>query len=297
MTKASVICIKRDFDKALEVLNDFGNFHIEKIEENSEALHYDQQLKRTDVIFRKLNSAIIQLNIEKTSLLDIFRTDENPKLEINAENWQQLLDNVEKESSKLKKNIDAHTISIKNIEDEISNLQHLQSMLRILERFKINLEVLEETHFINVVVATVSSKNILELETALEAYPIIFYHSLITKNEEFVFIASSSKHYFEISDIMKNHHAKNFHLPKEMPKRSADALEKIDEKIKELLQNKKVVLSSLENLAEENKSQLLALRETTQNISNTLAMKQKSFETKHLVKMNGYIPKEEFKEF
>ena len=297
MTKTSVICIKRDFDEALEVLNDFGKFHIEKNEENSEALNYDKLLKRTDDIFRNLNIAIIQLKIEKTGLLDIFKTDENPKIEINAKNWQQLLDDVEKESSKLKKNIDAHTISITNIDEEISNLQHLQSMLKILERFKINLEALEETQFINVIVATVSSKNIPELEIALETYPIIFYHSTITKNQEFVFIASSSKHKHEISDIVKNHHAKNFQLPKEMPKRSADALEKIDEKITELLQNKKVVLSSLENLAEENKSQLLALRETTQNISNTLSMKQKSFETKHLVKMNGYIPKEEFKEF
>ncbi|MEJ2272252.1 MAG: V-type ATPase 116kDa subunit family protein [Candidatus Bathyarchaeota archaeon] len=62
------------------------------------------------------------------------------------------------------------------------------------------------------------------------------------------------------------------------------------------MQNKKVVLTSLEGLAEENKHRLLALRETAYNISNILEMKQKSLETKHLVKINGYIPKTEFKE-
>ena len=297
MTHTSVICLRKDFDETLEALDDFGDFHIDKIEENTEASRYEQQLKKTDEILKKLNTIIIQLKIEKTGLLDIFRTEKISKVEINAENWQQLLDKVEKESSKLKKNVAAHTISIKNIDEEILNLQNLESMLRILERFKINLEALEETQFIKVIVATVSPKIISELETALETYPIIFYHSVITENQEFVFIASSSKHKDEINDIMKNHHAKKFQLPKEIPKKPSDALEKINIKTKELVQNKKVVLNSLEDLAEESKHRLLALRETTQNISNILEMKQKSLETKHLVKISGYIPKKEFKEF
>ena len=297
MTHTSVICLRKDFDETLEALDDFGDFHIDKIEENTEASRYEQQLKKTDEILKKLNTIIIQLKIEKTGLLDIFRTEKISKVEINAENWQQLLDKVEKESSKLKKNVAAHTISIKNIDEEILNLQNLESMLRILERFKINLEALEETQFIKVIVATVSPKIISELETALETYPIIFYHSVITENQEFVFIASSSKHKDEINDIMKNHHAKKFQLSKEIPKKPSDALEKINIKTKELVQNKKVVLNSLEDLAEESKHRLLALRETTQNISNILEMKQKSLETKHLVKISGYIPKKEFKEF
>ncbi|MEJ2272253.1 MAG: hypothetical protein P8X91_07215, partial [Candidatus Bathyarchaeota archaeon] len=61
----------------------------------------------------------------------IFKTEEISKIEITAKNWQQLLEQVEKESSKLKNNIDAHSTSIKNIDEEILNLQNLESMLKI----------------------------------------------------------------------------------------------------------------------------------------------------------------------
>jgi V/A-type H+-transporting ATPase subunit I len=293
MTEASIICLRKDFDIALEALDDFGNFHIAKTEENSEATQYEQLIRRTEETLRNLNTVIAQLKIEKSGLLDAFKAEEITKIEITAENWQHLLNTVEKESSKLKTNVDAHTTSLKNIDEEISSLQHLNRMLTVLDRFQINVEALEEMQFIFVAVATVSSKNIPELGTALSNYPGIFHHRSITKTQEFVFIAISTKYKDEIEKILKNHHAESFQLPKGLPKMPSDALEKVNAQTEELMQNKKIVLSSLESLADANKHRLLALKETTQNISNILNSKQKSLETKHLVTVKGYIPQKE----
>jgi V/A-type H+-transporting ATPase subunit I len=293
MTEASIICLRKDFDIALEALDDFGNFHIEKIEENSEAIQYDQLIRRTKETLKNLDTTIMQLKIGKSGLFDAFKAEKITKIEITAENWQYLLNNVEKESSKLKRNADAHTTSLKNIDEEISSLQHLNRMLTILDRFNINLEALEEMQFIYVAIATVSLKNIPELGIALSNYPGIFHHRSITKTQSFVFVAMSTKYKDDIEKILKNHHAESLQLPKGLPKMPSEALEKVTARTEELLQNKKIVLDSLENLAEASKHRLLALKETTQNISNVLNSKQKSLETKHLVTVKGYIPKNE----
>jgi V/A-type H+/Na+-transporting ATPase subunit I len=294
MTEASIICLRKDFDQTLEALDDFGNFHIEEIEETSEETQYEQLIRRTEETLRNLDTVIAQLEIEKAGLFDVFKAEKITKMEITTENWQHLLNTIEKQSSKIKANVDAHITSLKNGDEELANLQHLHHVLTILDRFKINLEALEEMRFIYVAVATVSSKNIPELETATSIYPGIFYHSSITKGQEFVFIATSTKYKAEIEKILKAHHAEAFQLPKGVPKRPSDALEKVNVKTEELVKNKKVILESLEKLAEENRSRLFALKETAQNISNTLNSKQKSLETKRLVTIKGYVPKKEF---
>jgi len=294
MTEASIICLKKDYDLALETLDDFGNFHIEEIEKKYKVTQYEQLIRRTEETIRSLSAIITQLKVEKTGLLDAFKAEKIIKMEITAENWQRLLKTVEEENSKLKTKIDTLTTSQKNLDEKLSSLQHLHHMLTILDRFKINLEALEEMRFIYVAIAMVSSRNIPELGTALSIYSGIFHHRSITKDKEFVFIATSIKHKDEIEKILKTHHAESFRIPKGLPKKTSDALEKVSVQLKEVLQNKKVILTSIEKLAEETKKhRLFALRETAQNISKILNAKQKSLETKRLVTVRGYIPKKE----
>lgn len=294
MTEASILCLRNDFDLALEVLDDFGNFHIKKIDENSETKTYEELTRQTEEILKKVNTTINQLNVNKSGLLDIFKAEKITKMEITAENWQDLLITLEKKVSKLKTNVDAHITSLKNINEEISSLQNIHRILTILDRFKINPEALEEGQLIYITIVTVPSRNIPELSIAVSTHPGIFHHRSLTKSQEFVFIATYIKHKTEIENILKNHHAEPFQLPKGLPKRPLDALEKVNNRTKELVQNKKVISFSLENLAKENKHLLFALKETAENISNILNTKQKSLETKHLVTVNGYIPKKEF---
>jgi len=294
MSEASIICLKKDLDLALEALDSFGNFHIEETKETSRLTRNEQLIRQTEEIIRKLNAVITQLKIEKTGLLDIFKAEKPIKTQITAENWQSLMKTVEKESSELETKVDSLTTSLKTLDGERSNRQHLRRMLRILSRFKIDLKALEELHFIYVAVATVSSRNVYEFEKALSNRSGIFHHRPVTKEVEFVFIATPSIYKDEIEKILKTHHAEIFQIPKEIPEELSKALEKVNEQLKKALQNKNIMLKSLENLAEANKHRLLALRETAQNILKVLHAKQKSLETERLVTVKGYVPKKEF---
>jgi len=295
MTEASIICLKKDFDTTLEALDEFGNFHIEEIKEDSKVAGYEEQLRRVKETIRNVDTLVLQLKTEKAGLLDIFKAEKIAKTEITAENWQYLLNMVESEVTELKDKTDGLIDSLKIIDDMLTELRQIKQMLSILSRFKINLDVLNEMQFVYVAVVTVSSKNIPELETALSSIDsILVHHRAIANGQEFVFVATSTKHGDEIDKILKNHNAERFQKPAELPESSSEALQEVDAQAKELLESKEVLLEDLKKIAEENRQRLSALEETAQNISNVLTNKQKSLESKHLVTIKGFVPKKEF---
>ena len=138
MTEASIICLKKDFDTTLEALDEFGNFHIEEIKQDSKE-DYGDHFRRIKETLQDVNTLISQLKTEKSGLLDIFKTEKITKTEITAENWQQLLDIVESETLELKNKTANLTNSLKKIDEQLTKLEQTNQMLTILNRDKINL--------------------------------------------------------------------------------------------------------------------------------------------------------------
>jgi len=293
VSETSIICLKKDVDQALEILSVFGNFHIEKVGEKSETEEYGQPIRRMEEIIRNLNSLISQLKIKRTSFLDIFKTEEEARIEITAENWHELMKLVEMKVSSLRKEANFLLASIKNLESKISELQHLRNILALLSQFKLDLEVLEELHFIYTVAATVPSRHIHELEKAMANYPSVFYHRPITKHNEFIFIASPTKYKEEIEKVLRTHHAEAFQIPRGIPRKLAEALKEVNLQLERTIQKKNEVIKSLDGFTKKNRFRILALKETVQNILIMLKAKQSSLETEQLMVLKGYVPENE----
>jgi len=290
MKETSIICLKKDFYQALESLNDFGGFHVEEIKEATKVEQDEKSIRRMEEIVRDLTSLTNQLKIEKKGFLDLFKGEYEKKVEITIEDWQSFTKSIEKEASDLKKEADSFLTLIKNFGDKLLELQHLQSMLALLNKFKLDLEVLEKLQFIYILVATVPSRHIYELEKAMLNYPSIFYHRPITKHAEFVFITSLSKYGGEIEKVIKTHHAEVFQIPQKMPKRITEAIKEVNLQLENILQNKREALKSLEEFTKKNRFRILALKETAENILMMLKAKQKSIETGQLMAIRGYVP-------
>lgn len=292
--EASIICLKKDFDLALQAVNDFGNFHLKEIKKNSKKEHYEQLITRTEEIMRTLNTLMSQLKVEENDFLAIFKADKRVRIELKAENWQSLLTTIDKLSSNLKTEVDNLETALNDYSDELSNLQNLQQVLLLLDRYKINPELLQELQFLYVVVAVTPSRHMYELGKALASYLGIFYHDSITKDRTFVFYATSVKYKDQIQQILKDHYADIFNIPVTLPRSLAGALEKTSNNLKEIARNKEETLNSLRTLAKNNASNLFAFQETAQNILNVLNARHKSVETEHLVTIRGYIPATEY---
>ncbi|MCD6530645.1 V-type ATP synthase subunit I [Candidatus Bathyarchaeota archaeon] len=295
MSETSIICLKKDVDQALEILNDFGEFHIEEVNEKSKLERYGEFIRRMEEIIRNLNSLISQLRIERTGFLDIFKAEKETRIEVTVENWQLLMKSIEVEASNLRREADSILLSLRDLESRLSELRHLQYIFTLLSQFKLDLETLEELHFVYTVVATVPSRHILELEKAMANYPSIFYSSPITKHKEFIFIASPSKYKEEVEKIIKTHHVEVFQIPLGFPKKSAKALKEVNVRLQRTIQKKNEVLKALEEFTKENKLRILALKETAQNILTMLKVKQSSLETEQLMVIRGYVPEKELK--
>jgi V/A-type H+-transporting ATPase subunit I len=293
MIEASIIFLRKDSDLALEALDDFGNFHVEEMNETPNPTHYEQLVRRTEETIVKLNEVESQLKTGKVGLLDVFKAKEPVRQQIIAENWEFLIRTVEQESSELGVKVNSLTTSLRTLDEELSSLRHVHDMLRILDRFKIDSTAFEELTFIYAVVATAPSRNTNELGKVLSSYGI-FYHSLITKSEEFVFIATPSKYKDEIEKTLKTHHAEIFQIPKGLPKKTSEALEKVDDQSKKALESRKTVMGSLESFKEAHGHRLLGLREAAQNVLRVLHAKQKSLETERTVAAKGYVPRRAF---
>jgi V/A-type H+-transporting ATPase subunit I len=294
MIEASIIFLRRDSDLALEALADFGNFHVEETNETPNPTHYEQLVRRTEETIAKLNEVESQLGTGKAGLLDIFKAEKPVKKQIIAENWESLIKTVEQESSELGVKVNSLTTSLRTLDEELFSLKHVQNMLKILDRFKIDSTAFEGLTFIYAAVATVPSRNINELGKALSSYLGVFYHIPVTKNEEFVFVATPSKYKGETEKTLKTHHAEIFQIPKELPKKTSEALEKVDDRLKKALESRKTIMRSLESFKEAHGHHLLGLREAAQNVLRVLHAKQKSSETERIVAAKGYVPRSEF---
>jgi V/A-type H+-transporting ATPase subunit I len=102
------------------------------------------------------------------------------------------------------------------------------------------------------------------------------------------------KHREEIAKILKIHHAEILEIPEDMPKDLSKAQEEVATQIKETKKKEETILETLGKLATSNRSRLLALRETTQNILNSLQAKKKFLYSDKLVTIRGFVSKSEF---
>jgi V/A-type H+-transporting ATPase subunit I len=293
MASASIICLRKDQDRALEALDCFGSFHVE---ENKDNLALDEQRELIQVAeeaISNVNSVVRQLELEKSGPLDLFRSVEIEKTQLVSEDWQSLETSVSKEISELKDQTDRLTTSQKGFQEKKTELQGLKAMAETLSAMQMDIIFFEKMQRIYLAIVKVPRKNVVEMERDLSSFPIILQHCLLTKDAEFLSIALPRKHADEADKILKLHHADIISIPRDMPRDLHLAQVKIKQEISEIEQKEQEISNALEELGEAKKNRLFALRETAQNILNSLNAKGKFLQTERLVTVTGFVAKRE----
>ncbi len=132
MTSVSVICVKKDTEKALEALNNFGEFHIEETAEKNSNEEYARNIQNVEESLTNVNDLIKQLTFEKTGLLDIFRESQPRRIQVTAENWLNLSETTRQEILSLRKEAEALTSCLTTLREKNASLNHTKSMLAIM---------------------------------------------------------------------------------------------------------------------------------------------------------------------
>jgi V/A-type H+/Na+-transporting ATPase subunit I len=297
MTSTSIICVRKDVEPVLEALSSFGEFHIEQTTQDNVGLtEYNQNIQKVEGSLADLNALINQLVKEKTSLLGIFKLPQTTQTQVTAENWQTLLEDTTQRVSALKKVTDGLNEAFSSTQEKTEQINHVKNMLERLKMMGVDLAAMEDLKLIYVAVASVPTKNFSGLETALSSYPTYINRCSINKEVTFVSLALPAKYQAETEKILKTYHGEVFHIPKELPHDINQALKETINQLKENTSKEKAIQDALNKLGEENKSNLISLKETSENVLNLLNAERKIFQSGHLASVRGFVPQKQFKE-
>jgi V/A-type H+-transporting ATPase subunit I len=294
MTSTSIICVRRDVESVLEALSSFGEFHVEQAAETSGGTDYNQSIQNAEEPLANVNSLTKQLITEKPSFTDMFRLTRPTKIQATAENWQALRESTSQQISALKKKVEALSTSLSSIQEKNAQLNHLKNMLTTMDIMGADLAAMEELKLIHIDIASVPHKNLRQLEVALSGLPVILHRCYLTKEVDFVCLATPSKHRSDIERILKTHHSEIFQVPENLPQDIAVALKEVNKRLKETAQEEKQVVYSLKKIGTENRRQLTSWREISENILAMLRAEKKILQSERLATVKGFVPKKKF---
>ncbi|HUJ84187.1 MAG TPA: V-type ATPase 116kDa subunit family protein, partial [Candidatus Acidoferrales bacterium] len=292
MTSISVVCLTKDIDNVLEGLDKFGEFHIEQNSEQISPTELNKSTHKIEETLTDLNELTNLLNIEKPGLLDIFRTEKSVRTQITAENWQTLAEKVSQETIALKKQAIEVSASATNLQEKKAELTHIQGMLTVMENMEVNLLTMEELHIINIVVASVPTKDITDLEKAIEGIPLIFHRCYLAEHTQFVCSAFPNKYRATVEKTLKTHHGEIFAIPEDLPHDVSQALSEVNRKLQENAKNEKEIKEKIQKIGETNKQKLSSLKETAQNVLALMQAEKKIQQSGRLSTVTGFIPKQ-----
>jgi V/A-type H+-transporting ATPase subunit I len=294
MLSTTIICLKKDIDTTLEVLNEFGDFHTEDAAEKT-LVEYDHTIQKVEESISDINVLIRQLIVHKAGLTDFFQEFEPSQIQqITAENWQVLSETTSQEISLLKKEMETINTSLKELQEKRDGLQRLKNVLAIMQTMGTDLKAMEELKLIHIAIAGVPKKNLNSLNKSLTGFPIILSRGYLTKETEFICLALPAKYVQDANKILKNHHAEIFTIPKDLPHDPEEALQEVSKRLSENDRNEKEAKSALRKFAETNKSKLFPLRETSQNILTLLQTKRKTLQSGRLATIKGFVPEKKY---
>ena len=277
MSATSIICVKQDVESVLQALSSFGEFHIEKATEDASLTEYNENIQKTEESLSNVNGLIKYLCQEKPGLFDMFKVSEPNRTRVTAENWQSLSEATDQQILSLKKEFDELYTALSSLKEKTAQLNIVKEMLITLDAMKVDLAVLEELKLIHVSVASIPHKNTEALKTALADFPVVINFSPLPSKNDFVSVAVPSEQGAEVEKILKLHRAETFVIPKDLPHNAAQAINEVNNRLKENIKKEKTFSDALENLGKENKDKLVAWKENTENTLALLNAKKRYF--------------------
>jgi V/A-type H+/Na+-transporting ATPase subunit I len=297
MTSTSIICVKKDVEQILASLNSFGEFHIEQTaQDNAGLTEYNASIQKVEESLADVNVLINQLVQEKSSPLGIFKLQLQNKIQVTAENWQNLLEDNSQKILAFKKENDSLNEEISCIQEKTEQLNYTKDMLGRLSLMGVDLAAMEELKLIYVATASVPTKNFNGLETAVSGLPIFINRCALTKEVSFLCLAIPTKYQAEIEKILRTYHAEVFHAPKELPHDLTLAQKEVNKHLKENTDKEKALCITLKELGEENKDIFASLKEVSENILTLLQAERKILQSGRLATVKGFVPQKKFQE-
>ena len=229
-------------------------------------------------------------------MFDIFKVSQPNRTQVTAENWQALSESTSQQISTLKKEVDEINTSLSSLQEKTAQLNHIKDMLTTMDSMKADLAAIEELKLIHVAFAKVPHKNFDALKTALTDLSLVLHRYFLDKETDFLSLAVPSKQGVDLEKILKLQHAEVFTIPKDLPHNIAQALNEVNNQLKENTDKEKEFSNSLNKLSKEYMTKLVSWKEITENIVALLNAEKKILQSGRLATVQGFVPQKKFSE-
>jgi V/A-type H+-transporting ATPase subunit I len=292
MTTVTLVCLHKDLDAILNVLNEFGQFHIEGTG-NTEPKSFGAAVEEAERTSAKLDSLMEQLKIKPKSVSP-FKSEEIKRKRLLIDDWNSTLQNTSKEISALEEETSKALKSLEAIDQEAAELHKIAEIMRILERFKIDPRLLNELHLTYAVIASAPIRNVVSLGRAVSSLPVVYHYEGISDNRAFIFLASARKYFETVEKILKAYDTEPFPYLERIEKKPSQALLDLRSRLRKLDRDRKDALGLIQQEAKKFQTRLQALKEIIWNVENALKAKEDIFKTERLAQISGFVPEDSF---
>ncbi|MCL2135059.1 MAG: hypothetical protein FWH37_05845 [Candidatus Bathyarchaeota archaeon] len=295
MISTSVTCLKRDVEEVLETLSNFGEFHIiEEASDDIDKSEYRNVIQKVEEAIINVDALIKQFTNEKAGLFDLFKDEKTTKTVVTASNWQTLAESIIQKISTVFKETEEVKNSLTLLGKEKEQLTHTKDKLSIMETINADFASMKELNLIHVIFASVPTRNIEGLQTALANKPIYVNYHKLGKDSNFICVAIPDTHYVNIDKLLKTYHAETFQIPKNLPDNTKEAIEEINNQLKINAEKEKECTDKLNKIGEENKKDFAIWKETTENFLLLYSTKAKIVQSGPYATIKGFTPEEKF---
>jgi V/A-type H+-transporting ATPase subunit I len=290
MKKIKIVALDRYQDTLVEKLHELGAVEIEAVGPDKKSEEPQEKkgarflglLRRTEAVLSGLSA---YEKVEKKSLIKLLFEKAPPfvydqKLMDDAAAAQYL--------SKLEYRLGHLQDALSRLEHELEKESATKSMIKKFAGFDIDFEKLRDTRHAFVTAGVVPNENLDDLLEELKPKHI----SVFTKSDEtyttIILIGLIDEKYPIIGSLLR-HEFERFFIP-EVKGTPAELLDRYDKRLSELEDEKEKTEVMLEEFAQENLNNLLALREFLEIKRERVEIQRRFGRSKRTFTLKGYIP-------
>jgi len=301
MKKLRIVLHKDKKEKVLRRLLEEGVFHLDRVETEGIAEKPQESGHAVDIfaLSAKLDEV---LGAFSKMGIKIAEEDAGKKMGIKEKGSEEIIESIKERAEQLEKEVKGTYSRLVAIKEEREELERQKRIFNVISSLNIDFKSVKEEYekkykYIFVSIGAAPSEDLDIVRSDLEKVTKHFalYSHPLTSDESLMLLLSLLEHKEEIEFILNLHSFKKLKIVEELKEfeRVEDAIAEIDEKLKIMEAEEKVLFSRAKEIAEKEKNGIFAMKELL-GIENELEKVSAEFgRTIETYVVHGWVPSEE----
>jgi V/A-type H+-transporting ATPase subunit I len=293
----TVIAPRSEYEAVARALAEFEDFHrIEQTEPNFDPVLQELTVKAVR-LFALADQAVKDLGIQLMpgSIDIVFRGVKIPRRQVQAKDWDDLLQKAEAELNPIADNVRLVKAQLQKVVKQEIDAATLKEALGMVSNLSLDVGSLSGLQRLRAVLVTMVTENVQELSNSLP--DAIVLSQKLGETHSLVLVVVQKAEEPKLDRTMKALGLKPLSIPSSLPQNPAEAFRRLAEEEKTAAESKAKLEESLQQIKAKDEASLLSVRELVGLARDVLDEARVSGGMKRLALISGYVPSKREAEF